>query len=219
MVLLSPKKFNKNEKYIANIMTVIVTFVGFLLSLISTYVTSPYKTYILFGFVVLVAIILSTFKEKIFLFIINNLSPEKTLINLEKGKWLLKIQYEEECNGQSINRSISGTCKIQHSLAGVKIFGDKLIDQDSKITKKDTWIAESAEMVFQDNENILIYLYKIPSDSNKSGSIVYEKVGIVVANRSEDNGEVVYSGTFRDLPLTGEQVIREGTVVLIPTKD
>lgn len=198
---------------------------GVILNFMNIYSSdSTYKSYVLFGVLFLIIALLWAFSDKFLLFIINKFPPEAKLQDINKGKWLLNITYiDKKEDGTDYTQYISGTCKIQHSLVGVKIFGDKLMDRDKKITKKDHWIAENAEIIIQNDKTMLIYLYKIPSDENKT-NLVYEKVGIVVAHKQKDGEEIVYRGTFRDLPLyldpENEQVVmREGTVVLTPTKD
>lgn len=213
-------KLNDNEKHSANMIIWIASIEGFIMGLINIFSKDEYKTEISIGVFIAILGLLFLFKESLFSWLVKHVSPSKNKRKIYAGKWLLDISFKDD---RDKKQGRSGTCNIEHSILGVKIYGDKLIDKkDRSITRKDLWISDSAEIIQQNNNEILVYLYKIPSDAthnNNYDEMSFNKVGIVVAyKKGEDDDNIMYSGTFRDIPLDDNQEIREGSVILTPTK-
>jgi len=212
-------KLNENEKYSANMIIWIASIEGFLMGLINIFSSDVNRTGLSIGIFIAMITLLLVFKEQLFSFLIKKISPSRNKRRIFAGKWLLDISFKDD-NDKKQGRS--GTCNIEHSILGVKIYGDKLIDKkDKSVTRKDLWVSDSAEIIKQNNKEILVYLYKIPSDSTHNSDydeMNFDKVGLVVAYKQGENDDVMYSGTFRDIPLHDDQKIREGSVILTPTK-
>ena len=208
------KYFNDNEKYIANIVVWLASIEGVLVSIASILSTDKYKIYVLSTVFIILTLILFLFKEKIITTLISFFKPSSKKRKINSGKWLLKISFNDD------TADIQGTCNIEHSLSGVKIYGGKLLDENSDITRKDNWLSENVEILNQNDNDILIYLYKNPTDdivnNQNYDDMVFDKLGLVGAHRDKGANGILYKGTFRDFPLQDDQQPREGEVVLSP---
>lgn len=208
------KYFNENEKYITTIVVWLASIEGVLITISSILSTEEYKVYVVSSVFVVLTAILLFFKQKIITTLISFIKPNSKKRKINSGKWLLQISFNDN------TADIQGTCNIEHSLSGVKIYGGKLLDENSNITRKDNWLSENVEILNQNDNDILIYLYKNPTDdivnNQNYDDMVFDKLGLVVAYRDKGADGILYKGTFRDFPLQDDQQPREGKVVLSP---
>lgn len=208
------KYFNENEKYITTIVVWLASIEGLLITISSILSTEEYKVYVVSSVFVVLTAILLFFKQKIITTLISFIKPNSKKRKINSGKWLLQISFNDN------TADIQGTCNIEHSLSGVKIYGGKLLDENSNITRKDNWLSENVEILNQNDNDILIYLYKNPTDdivnNQNYDDMVFDKLGLVVAYRDKGADGILYKGIFRDFPLQDDQQPREGKVVLSP---
>jgi hypothetical protein len=203
--------FNENDKYISSIVVMLASIEGLIIT-ISSIVSSNNITVLGITFVVTMAILLFL-KQQIVSLLIKLIKPSKKKRKINSGEWLLNITFEDE------TPTIQGHCTMQHSVSGVKIFGGKLLTPDNQVTRKEKWISENVEILNQNSNDILIYLYKTPSNEDEADKpydeMTFDKVGLVVATR-RNGADNIYEGTFRDFPLTDDQDQRQGRVTLTP---
>lgn len=121
-----------------------------------------------------------------------------------KGDWDLVIEYDG-INGSDVSRY--GPCKIEISFLGLKIYGDKIYDSETKKVEVDSWVAEKADIFYYDNKEILFYQY-VTYDNDPNNPT---KLGIVNAEKVDENK---YEGIFQDYKVDSGKIIREGFVKL-----
>lgn len=211
--------FNTNDKYIASVVVWLASIEGFIItiaSILSINTSTDSKITILAITFIVSFFILLFFKQQIIHTLIRMIKFSGKKKNINTGEWLLDISFDDE------TPNIRGNCTIKHTLSGVKIFGGKLLNQKNEIIRKEKWISENVEFLDQDNNDVLIYLYKTPVDEHQTDkdyeNMVFDKVGLVVAKKIKGS-QNVYEGIFRDFPLREDQNNREGKVILTPISD
>lgn len=201
------KALNENEKHVIRVLIFLSSFYGLIILIINLLVAdSIFKIIISILCIILSGVFLFVKKEIIFGSILTKVIPAtKAKRNITDNHWNITLTYDN--NDKEITRI--GSIEFSNSMVGVKIYGSKLIDHDTKEIKQGTWFADDAELITLYDKKVLIYLYKIPKTAD-IGRL--DKVGIVVA--IQNDGDNVFKGTFKDILVHDNNVQREGEILL-----
>ncbi len=127
------------------------------------------------------------------------------------GTWLITITYDQGTGQAPIQRV--GTLSIKHTILGLEISGEKLVDGTSKAMVVHEWSSDFVELIAIGERQSLLYAYRIFRDVGDRG---VDKIGYVVAHRESPSVAPVFSGEFFDTAAdpSSKESLRRGKVVL-----
>ena len=204
-------KLSNNEKRVFTTLKTIIVIESLLFSSIYGILLKLPKSYDKFSTYIIITLI--TIVLQFLLFMLKNDFALKTIYKitllLKKknemvGRWNLVIRYKNE---NDIDVARNGPCKIEESLLGLKIKGEKIYDNVTQSVEVDSWVAEKADVFPYENKIIFQYQY-VTYDTNTDNPT---KLGIVNAEKKSKNK---YEGIFKDYQVDDGKIIREGFVTL-----